>query len=211
MKDPIAYHVTTVTIGSTFVGPSIMFLNYRSDISSNVMDILDDVEVMDDYLVFRDNNHRFRRDFYQELSDVQFIQNFRFDKPGIQRLVELLDDQLGREFSNGLDHDGQVCLALGLLGGNYFQRVGGLIGGVDQSTQQRVLMKVVRAINTLKDHFIYMPTEAMLQSNEQENLRKYKLPGFGYAVDGVHMIFEEKPRKIPDGVAPRLFFYRKSR
>ena len=102
-------------------------------------------------------------------------------------------------------------MTLGILGGNYFQRIGGLVGGTTTSTTNRVLKRVVRAINTLKDMFIFMPSEAMLQANAAEALRRFHLPNFGYAIDGVHMVFEEKPRKIPEGVPPRHFRNRKSR
>ena len=106
----------------------------------------------------------------------------------------------------------QVCLALGIMGGDYYQRTGGLIGGITQSAQCKVLRRVVRAINSsLKDDFLHMPSEEMLRSNSEEYLEKYHLPGFGYAVDGVHMVFEQKPRNIPLGYSPKDFCNRKSR
>jgi hypothetical protein len=38
---------------------------------------------------------------------------------------------------------------------------------------------------------------------------KYKLPGFGYGVDGVLIVFEEKPRNIPENRFAQQFFSRK--
>ena len=105
----------------------------------------------------------------------------------------------------------QLLTTLGILGGNYFQRVGGLVGRMTQSNQHYIMRKVVKAINTLKDDYIFFPSEETLRWNAEENFRKYKLPNFGWAVDGVHMNFEEKPRQIPDGVPPRSFYNRKLR
>ena len=103
-----------------------------------------------------------------------------------------------------------VCLTLSLLAGNHLQRIGGIVGGVSQSTQYKILMKVVKAVNVvLKDQFLHLPSEEMLQRNAEENLRKYTLPGFGWAVDGVHMVFQEQPRNLPLGVPPRSYFNRK--
>ena len=70
----------------------------------------------------------------------------------------------------------------------------------------------MRLINTLlKDEFLHFPSEATIRRNIEENLEKYKLPNFGWTVDCVPMIFEEKPRKIPPGVAPKDFHNRKLR
>ena len=65
------------------------------------------------------------------------MKQFWFNKAGVERLAELLKYNLGRELANGLDYDSQVCLTLAILGGNYFQRVGGAMGGVrlSQCTQ----------------------------------------------------------------------------
>ena len=63
----------------------------------------------------------------------------------------------------------------------------------------------------LKDDFLHFPSDEMLRTNAQEYERKYKLPGFGWSIDGVHMVFGEKPREIPDGIPPKDFHNRKSR
>ena len=98
------------------------------------------------------------------------------------------------------------------MGSDTFQRIGGVAGGFAPDTQGRVLRNVVKAINTtLKDEFLHFPSEAMLQRNAEENFRKYKLPNFGWAVDGVHMPFEEKPRNIPAEIPAKDFHNRKLR
>ena len=99
-----------------------------------------------------------------------------------------------------------------LLGSNAYQRIGGVAGGFDQKTQGSVLKKVVETINnTLKDDYLHFPSEEILASNGQENFIKYKLPNFPWAIDGVHMGFDEKPRKIPPEIPPKDFHNRKLR
>ena len=51
------------------------------------------------------------------------MKQFWFNKAGVKRLAELLENNLGKELANGLDYDTQVCLTLAIMGGNYFQRV----------------------------------------------------------------------------------------
>ena len=105
-----------------------------------------------------------------------------------------------------------MCITLGILGGNYFQKFGVFVGGISQHSQGRIIRKIVRAINLFcKDSYLHFPSEEMLRSNSQEYEDKKKLPGFGWSIDGVHMIFGEKPRDIPDGIPPINFHNRKLR
>ena len=60
--------------------------------------------------------------------------------------------------------------------------------------------RVVDAINVeLKDEFLRFPTTQELRENADRNFEKYHLPNFGFAVDGCHFVFKEKPRGLPDG------------
>ena len=105
-----------------------------------------------------------------------------------------------------------MCATLAVLGGNHFQKIGSLVVGVSQQCVSYTMKKVVRIINReLKDEFLHLPDQAMLQANAAANQEKYHLPNFGYAVDGVHMVFEEMPRDIPIGRNAREFHNRKSR
>ena len=98
------------------------------------------------------------------------------------------------------------------MGGDTYQRVGAVMNGISQSVTQTTFARVVKAINrNLKEEFLQMPSEAMLRANAAENLEKYSLPNFGYAIDGMHVPFESSPRSLPLGRNPREFFNRKSR
>ena len=180
------------------------------------MDDFDDVEELEalEAVVNRRggevrNGDDVKRDCFAML-DSEFLKNFRFSKGEVERLSDILRDNPA--FDNvDFSVDYQVLTTLGILGGNYFQRVGALVGRMSQSSQCIMMIRVVRAVNSLKDDYIHFPSEEILRTNSAENFRKYSLPDFGWAVDGVHMIFEEKPREIPPGVQPRSFFNRKLR
>ena len=72
----------------------------------------------------------------------------------------------------------QVCIALSILAGDNFHRMGALAGGIERSTATRILNRVVTAINAeLKDEFVRFPTSDELRELADENLEKYHLPG----------------------------------
>lgn len=50
-----------------------------------------------------------------------------------------------------------------------------------------------------------------LRRNDHHFRQKWKLPGFGYGIDGVLIPFEEKPRNLPPNRNPQSFFSRKLR
>ena len=73
------------------------------------MDEVDDVDAFDNFQVFRQRPvMRVRRDFFVELTDVQFKKHFRFNKAGVERLTGLLEESLGNEPVSGMSLDNQV-------------------------------------------------------------------------------------------------------
>ena len=67
--------------------------------------------------------------------------------------------------------------------------------GLFAASVNNTMHRVVRAINSeLKGEFLKFPTNMELELQAEENLEKYNLPDFSYAVDGCHLIFQEKPR-----------------
>ena len=133
-------------------------------------------------------------------------------KEGARNLAERLDVHLRHESNRGLPLTPLqcVCLTLAQLGGAHFQRIEGLVDGVTQSCINTNFHKTVRAINTLKGEEVFIPNDRTLRANSEEALEKYKLPGFGFGIDGVHMIFEDLPHAIPNGRSKREFRNRKS-
>ena len=62
------------------------------------MDDFEAYKAYEDYENFRRANVRnFRRNFFEDLTDRQFIEFFHFDKEGVHTLVDLLRDYLGEE------------------------------------------------------------------------------------------------------------------
>ena len=90
----------------------------------------------------------------------------------------------------------QVCNTLAILAGNHHQRFGAIAGGLSSTSLNTTMHRVVSAIDgQLKDEFLKFPSDTQIERNAQDNLEKYKLPDFGYGVDGCHFIFQEKPRQ----------------
>ena len=75
------------------------------------MDEIDAINAYENYEIFRQNPRiLIRRDFYEELTDLQFIKNLRFNKAGVERLTDLLEESLGDEPAHGMSRDNQVNL-----------------------------------------------------------------------------------------------------
>ena len=101
-----------------------------------------------------------------------------------------------------------MCVTLAILGGNDFQRMGALAGGISKSLMNSTMHHVVEVINRkLKDEFLRFPSNQELRDNVDLNFEKYKLPDFEYAVDGCHFLFKEKPRGLPEGILSTTVFF----
>ena len=106
---------------------------------------------------------RFRRRtcevIFETMTDFDFLQTFRFSKPAVRHLAELLGNLMS---ANMLSHHiltsitdvelmpvGQggcplttldtVCLGLNMMAGAHFQRIGGIVGGLAQSAACRAI------------------------------------------------------------------------
>ena len=57
-----------------------------------MMEDFDDFDVYGDYMVFRDFDRIVvPRDFFEELSETQFFQHFRFYKDDVRRILECIN------------------------------------------------------------------------------------------------------------------------
>ena len=134
----------------------------------------------------------------------------RYNKETVRRLAGLLD---------GLDHPNnrgrpltpiqQVCITLGFLGGGHLTRVAGLCGGVSQKAAWCAVRRVTAAICVLKRDFIRMPTDEEAAATARRLEDRFHLPGFAFGVDGVAMLYEDKPRVIPPGTVAQDYWNRK--
>ncbi len=107
----------------------------------------------------------------------------------------------------------QVLVALNHYAGGAFQRTTAICGGVSQPTVSRVVKRVSQAICEHKRHHLKMPTEAQLLRTAGNMNERFKLPRFGYAVEGMMARFDSEPRGIPvvpeRPLDPQDFFSRK--
>ena len=146
------------------------------------------------------------------LSDVEFRKNFRFSKEHAGQILQMVLPNLSHASDKGhpLTPMQQLCIVLNFYGGGMFQRVMGLCGGVSQKTASRCVEKVTRALVLHKPNHIMMPTYEQMEATAQRMEEKYHLPRFAYAVDGVVVRFDYKPRGIPPGNVAQDYWNRKN-
>ena len=120
------------------------------------------------------------------MSNKKFKKHFRFSKIQVQRIADLLEQDLKHPSNQGspLTPVQQVCIALNHMAGGHFQRVSGVCGGVCQWTARSALVRVTNALLKLKSDYIHMPSSAQMQETSLRMLDKFGLPRFAFAVDG---------------------------
>lgn len=103
-------------------------------------------------------------------------------------------------------------IGLNVMSGAHFQRVGGLIGGVSQTTVSRSVLAFARAVNeVIRPQVLHLPDDDQMRENARKLEEKYHLPGFAFGVDGVFLNFDGKPLNIPPNTVVHSFFSRKFR
>ena len=154
---------------------------------------------------------RVRVDHQDSMSDPEFKRHFRFSKQSVERIAEMLGEDLEFDTNRGepLSPVQQVCLALHHYGGGQFQRVTGLCGGVSQNGARLALIRVTDALVKRRAEFIYMPDTEEMEQTSQSIMERFQLPRFSMAVDGMMTRFEEAPRRLPIGKHKQLYWCRK--
>ena len=125
-----------------------------------------------------------KRNDPMDMLNTEFKKHFRFSKDSVNRLTELLREDL--EFANnrGLPVPPleQVCITLNSFAGANFQRISGWCGGVSQNTARLCIVRVTDALVRRKSDFIFMPgVDEMLSTAERmlEQLMECR-SGFGF-------------------------------
>ena len=111
----------------------------------------------------------------------------------------------------GLEPHIQLHAALNHLSGMQFQRTTGLTYGASQNNARECLVRVVDALITLKEKYIYMPNIIERHKTSEEMYKFRGLRGFAWGIDCTHCFFGEKPRGIPPNIHPQTFWGRKQR
>jgi hypothetical protein len=120
---------------------------------------------------------------------------------------------LGRRNNRGrpLTPIQQVCVALNFYAGGHFTRISGLCGGVSQKTAWLAINRVTNKLCRLKAHFIRLPTTLEMEETAARLEERFHLPRFAFGIDGVVMIFDGAPRKVPEGTVKQDYWNRKMR
>ena len=187
---------------------------HRLSSAMDVNDMLDDLQVRN----LRNNRRRRgppvinrRVDPTENLSDAEFKRNFRFDKENVQRLTELLHDELARPTRRGrpLTPSQQVCITLNYLAGAPFKRTAALCGGVSYSACWWAIQRVTHALGQHKVEFMRMPNHEEMSATARRMYERFGLQRFAFAIDGMLVRFDGAPRSIPRGLVLQDYWCRK--
>ena len=62
----------------------------------------------------------------------------------------------------------KVMIGLNVMAGAHYQRVGALIGGVDQSTVSKLMVDFSKAVNeVIRPEILHLPTPERMRGNEE--------------------------------------------
>ena len=172
-----------------------------------------DQEVLMYYL---EQKERGQREFKLDgtlLTSYMFKAHFRFSTVNFEKLLQLIAPMIIHQTrrGGGLEPHIQLQAALNQLSGMQFQRTTGLTYGASQNNARECLVRVVDAIITLKEKYIYMPNIIERHKTSEEMYKFRGLRGFAWGIDCTHCFFGEKPRGIPPNIHPQTFWGRKQR
>ena len=128
------------------------------------------------------------------LTDFMFQRHFQFSRYGFKKLLQLVAPMLIHQTrrGGGLESHIQLQAALNHLSGLQFQRTTGLTYGASQNNARECLIRVVDAIITLKDQYIYMPLARERQKTSDAMYEFRGLRGFAWGIDGTHYFFAKR-------------------
>ena len=127
------------------------------------------------------------------------------------RIANLLEPDLLFETNRGvpLSPVMQTCIALNSYAGGQFQRISGLCGDVSQHAVRMALNRVTNALVKKRNQFIFMPSSTEMEETSGRMFNRFYLPRFAMAVDGMHVRFQEAPRRLPPQKHKQQFWCRK--
>ena len=92
-----------------------------------------------------------------------------------------------------------TCIGLSHFAGAHFTRVSAYCGNVSYTAAWNAIDRVRSRLVELAPQYIKMPTGAEKEATARRMEEKFGLPGFAYAVDGMHCRFDGYVRGIPVG------------
>ena len=145
------------------------------------------------------------------LDSVEFRRTFRFSKPAVEAIVEMVHDQLlfdGGNKNYPVSPLQQVLVALNHYAGGQFQRTTGLCGGISQPTVCRIVKRVSVAICMHKAQHIKTPSLDEMHATAGRLRQRFGIARIALGVDGMHVRLEKAPI-IHITVVQQDFFNRK--
>ena len=152
-----------------------------------------------------------RPDPRELMSEQEFKRHFRFSKASVNRLADMLENDLSFETNRGLPISPplQILITLNHYAGGHFQRITGWCAGVSQNGARLSLERVTEALVKRKPQFVYMPNENTMHKTSERMQTKFHLPRLAMAVDGCQVVFTSAPRKLPANKVAQMFWCRK--
>ena len=193
-----------------------------SDRCSDFNDRIDRVDRVDqiDQLVCEDLvlpsrqewRHFVRSDPFVELRDEEFRLQYRFSKQSVLRLeCEITPFLQVDERAHCLTPLQMLLITLSHLGGDEFQRTTARCVRCSTPTVANCLHRVLYALEKLKPRYVRLPNKDEENDSARQIRERFYLDKCAYGIDGVHMIFKDKPQRVLDGQDPVQFWNRKER
>ncbi|XP_044753627.1 putative nuclease HARBI1 [Coccinella septempunctata] len=130
-----------------------------------------------------------RKDLWNRYDDNEFRSRFRFNKPCILHLLSKIEHLIEPETrrSKAIDARTQLLIVLRYYATGSFQAVLGDLVECNKSTMCRIIQRVTKAITSLADQQIKMPTSEEYQQVAQEFYEIAAFPRVLGAVDCTHV------------------------
>ena len=132
---------------------------------------------------------RSRSLFFDMYDERDFKRRFRVSKVMAMLIIDGVKDQVEHptEQNHALSAELQVLTCLRYYATGCFQRVAGDLSGVSVASVCRIVRKVSRAIASLKEQYISMPTHQRAQQVKKEFFSISGFPGVIGCIDCTHV------------------------
>ncbi|XP_031331955.1 putative nuclease HARBI1 [Photinus pyralis] len=138
----------------------------------------------------RRKQFRQRKNHFEEWDDEAFLDRFRLSKDCILAILEQIEEQISylTDRNEAVDALTQLLLTLRFYASGSMIIVAGDFGGIHKSTASRIIARVTRAIASLAQHYIKMPST---DEEKAQTTRKFynvsRFPKVIGAIDCTHV------------------------
>lgn len=166
---------------------------------------LDDVEIFE-RMIRREARFRPRTSPMDDYDDAEFISRFRLPKPAVHVLLDRIHARLehSHKYRTSINQLLHLLITLRFYASSSFLEIDGDIFGVHKSTVSRTVVRVSRAIASLRDEYIMLPEGEEVHRVQREFFDISGIPGVVGVIDCTHI-----PIRSPGGLQAELFRNRK--